>query len=119
MGHDNSHHAPYFAVFIALCVCTAISFAADFIPFNSRIILIVIVMSVAVAKALFVLTYFMHLKFEGKWKLILLAPTVILAIGLPLALVPDVGVPYYEPLEPQRTYLEHSPGAVVHESAEH
>ena len=43
----------------------------------------------------------MHLKFEGRWKYLLLAPTVVLAMGLPLALLPDVGLHYYTPVVPQ------------------
>lgn len=120
MAHDDhGHHAPYFAVFLALCVFTAISFALDFMSFNSHAVVIVLVMSVAVAKALFVMTYFMHLKFEGNWKLVLLAPTAILAIGLPLALTPDIGVSYYQNLAPQQEYQEHSPGHAHDASAEH
>ena len=38
----------------------------------------------------------MHLKFEGQVGSICYSvPTVILAMGLPLALLPDVGVHYY------------------------
>jgi cytochrome c oxidase subunit 4 len=119
MAHDEKGHAgPYFMVFIALCVCTALSAAADMIQINNKLVLIVVVMSIAVAKALFVLTYFMHLKFEGNWKLVLLAPTAILAIGLPLALTPDIGVSYYDNLAPQADYTEHSPGVAATESPE-
>ncbi len=118
MAHDeHGHNAPYFAVFIALCVCSALSYAADLITLENRAVVITIVMAIAVAKALFVLTYFMHLKFEGNWKLVLLAPTAILAIGLPLALTPDIGVNYYQSLAPQSEYMEHSPG-VTHEGHE-
>ena len=92
---DGHHHPNYFLVFVALCVCTLLSVAADILPIDNPLIVGVVVMSIATAKALFVLMYFMHLKFEGKWKFILLAPTVILAIGLPIALLPDVGVHYY------------------------
>ena len=109
MAHE-SHSKTYFMVFVALCVCTALSALADVIDISNKLVLIVIVMSIAVAKALFVLTYFMHLKFEGNWKLVLLAPTAILAIGLPLALTPDIGVPYYEDEAPQKEYVEHTPG---------
>lgn len=119
MAHDeHGHHAPYFMVFVALCVCTALSAGADMIQFSNKLVLIVVVMAIAVAKALFVLTYFMHLKFEGNWKLVLLAPTAILAIGLPLALLPDIGVPYYHNTAPQTDYVEHSPGA-AHGGGEH
>jgi cytochrome c oxidase subunit 4 len=45
--------------------------------------------------------FFMHLKFEGNWKFVLLTPTTILAIGLPLALLPDIGASYYTSVAPQ------------------
>ena len=100
---DESHsqptthgfHANYLMVFMALCVCTLISVATDLVEIRSRVVLAVVVLAVAVAKALFVMAYFMHLKFEGRWKFILLAPTLILAVGLPLALLPDIGMHYY------------------------
>ena len=122
--HD-SHNTPYFAVFIVLCICTAISAAADYIDLKNHVIVIVIVMSVACAKALFVMLYFMHLKFEGNWKFVLLAPTVILAIGLPLALLPDIGVHYYTDVAPQKlepTLEGHAAGHSEHDAparAEH
>ena len=109
MAHD-SHRSPYFAVFIALCICTALSAAADVFDVRGMfgyLGLVVIVFAVAVAKALFVMSYFMHLKFEGRWKFVLLAPTVILAIGLPLALLPDIGVHYYIDESPQKKMLPH------------
>ena len=77
-----------------LCVCTALSVIFDVIHLN-KALTIVLVLSVAVTKALCVMMFFMHLKFEGNWKFVLLAPTTILAIGLPLALFPDVGASYY------------------------
>jgi cytochrome c oxidase subunit 4 len=43
----------------------------------------------------------MHLKFERTWKYMLLAPTLILAAGLMVALVPDVGRHYYTVDSPQ------------------
>ena len=104
MSHDNheSHHVNYLAVFFALCGFTALSVVFDVLSFENHAITVVLVMAVAVAKALCVMMFFMHLKFEGNWKFILLAPTTILAIGLPLALMPDVGVAYYIPTAPQR-----------------
>jgi cytochrome c oxidase subunit 4 len=90
-----AHHVNYLMVFVALCVCTALSVVFDVIEIPNKLVLIVLVLGVAVAKALFVMTYFMHLKFEGRWKFVLLTPTIILAIGVPLALMPDVGLHYY------------------------
>jgi len=40
-------------------------------------------------------------EFEGNWKYVLLAPTTILAIGLPIALFPDIGSSYYTNAAPQ------------------
>ena len=103
MAHDehSAHHVNYIAVFGALCVFTGLSVLFDVLSFENRLITVVLVLAVAVAKALCVMMFFMHLKFEGNWKYVLLAPTTILAIGLPLALLPDIGVHYYTPLAPQ------------------
>lgn len=103
-GH---HHVNYLAVFIALCVCTAISIALDLVHLPKSL-LVALVLAVAVAKATFVLTYFMHLKFEGNWKFIILAPTAILAVGLMIALAPDIGLHYYTPDVPQVKALKHA-----------
>jgi cytochrome c oxidase subunit 4 len=104
MTEGTHHHAPYFLIFIALCVCTILSVAADILQPPSKLVLIVIVLAIATAKALFVMAYFMHLKFEGRWKFLLLSPTIILACGIPLALIPDIGVHYYTDIAPQ--YVE-------------
>jgi len=100
-GHDT-HHVNYLAIFGVLCVCTVLSVIFDVIHLN-KAVTIVLVMSVAITKALCVMMFFMHLKFEGNWKFVLLAPTTILAIGLPLALYPDIGASYYTQTAPQVT----------------
>jgi cytochrome c oxidase subunit 4 len=104
-GHDDhgSHpHVNYFSIFIALCVCTLLSIVFDLFKSPSlKWVIISLVMAVACAKAMFVLRYFMHLKFEGNWKFIVLLPTTILAIGLIFALAPDIGLHYYQPDVPQ------------------
>lgn len=100
----GGHHTNYFLIFIALCICTLLSVVADVIQLDSKVVVAFIVLSIATAKALFVLTYFMHLKFEGAWKFVILAPTAILAMGLMLALLPDIGVHYYPTDVPQNQY---------------
>ncbi|MEY2726381.1 MAG: hypothetical protein RLZZ458_2248 [Planctomycetota bacterium] len=97
--HSN-HHVNYLTIFFVLCGCTALSVAFDVLQF-SKAVTIVLVLAVACAKASCVMMYFMHLKFEGNWKFVLLAPTTILAIGLPIALFPDIGSSYYTPTAPQ------------------
>ncbi|MBQ18304.1 MAG: oxidase [Planctomycetaceae bacterium] len=97
-GHDeHSHDAIFLKVFLVLCGCTVLSFAADFLP-NLHVgdgVVGTIVLAIAVAKALCVMLFFMHLKWEQNWKFVVLAPTVILSVGLCLALVPDIGLHYY------------------------
>ena len=114
MAQDEhgAHHVNYLYVFFALCGFTALSVAFDGLGgFVSHNVVIVLVLAVAVAKALCVMMFFMHLKFEGNWKFVLLAPTTILAIGLPLALLPDIGVAYYTSTAPQRDW--------IHEAVDH
>lgn len=99
-SHDT-HHVNYLAIFGVLCICTVLSVVFDSISSLPKAVLIVLVLAVACTKALCVMMYFMHLKFEGNWKFVLLAPTTILAIGLPLALFPDIGRSYYTSVAPQ------------------
>ena len=91
----GGHHLSYFAIFVALCICTVLSVIFDSLPLNKRTVA-VMVLAVAVAKAQFVMRYFMHLTFEGNWKFVLLLPVAILACGLPLALAPDIALHYYK-----------------------
>jgi cytochrome c oxidase subunit IV len=117
--HHESHSAAYFNVFIGLCVLTLISVVADLVHLPDKRVLGVIVFAVAIAKALCVMMYFMHLKFERAWKYLLLAPTLIIALALPVALRPDIGETYYVSDVPQlHDYAEHE-ASLQHGSAEH
>ncbi len=108
--HDaDAHHVNYLRIFIALCVCTLLSVIFDMVPLSKGLIA-VLVLAVAVAKAQFVMRYFMHLKFEGNWKYVLLLPTAILACGMPLALAPDISLHYYTPDTPQVRAVGHASG---------
>jgi cytochrome c oxidase subunit IV len=123
--HAYAEHAPrvnYQWIFVLLCVCTVVSVIFDLLPLNRRTVA-VLVLAVAVAKAQFVMRYFMHLKFEGKWKFVLLLPTAILACGIPLALAPDIGLHYYAPVIPQVRHEStarggHEPGEAAMEHQE-
>jgi len=98
-------HVNYWVIFGLLCGLTVVSWLADEMSgrgwLNKGIVLTFIVLAVACAKALFVMMYFMHLKFEGRWKFVLLAPTIILAMAIPAALMPDIGSHYYDYAVPQ------------------
>jgi len=108
MSDSHDSHPAYLVIFWILCVFTALSWAADELISDlvSMQVLAVIVLAIATAKALCVMLYFMHLKFERNWKYVLLAPTFILACGLPLALLPDIGVHYYEVDVPQNSIAD-------------
>ena len=110
-NHGNSDHSGlYRSIFVLLCLFTALSWAADEAKavFPGRSSLAFVVLGIATLKALVVMLFFMHLKFERAWKYVLLGPTVILAIGLPLALLPDVGVHYYDMDVPQDPISPHA-----------
>lgn len=103
--HASHGHPNYWAVFLLLCVCTGASWLLDELE-NLNITLpamalVIAVLAVALLKAGAVMTYFMHLKFEGNWKFIILMPTAILAVGLMVALAPDMALHYYTPDSPQ------------------
>ena len=123
MADHKSHDKIYWAVFFALCIFTGLSFAADELPVKeagsesasgwSTPVIAVIVLAIAVAKATCVMLYFMHLKWERGWKYVLLAPTTILAIGFPIALMPDIGFHYYHQV-PTETMIEASAAHADH-----
>lgn len=115
--HHDTPHVNYWGVFGALCVLTVLSVLADLLGgrqalidalgrLNTKILVGLVVLAVACCKATFVMLYFMHLKFEGKWKYALLAPTMILALAIIAALTPDIGVHYYTLQTPQTAEAE-------------
>tara|TARA_R110002095_G_scaffold131203_1_gene113966 strand:- start:2804 stop:3214 length:411 start_codon:yes stop_codon:yes gene_type:complete len=124
MSESQSHsYVKYSSIFFALCICTVLSILFDVIDLrahnlfglNGVVLLSAGVLSIACAKALFVLIYFMHLKFEGKWKYVLLSPTIVLAMSLTVAITPDIGIHYYTNESPQIDYLEQAQQAALKE----
>jgi cytochrome c oxidase subunit 4 len=49
-------------------------------------------MAVSCTKAMLVILFFMHVKYEANWKYVLTIPAAFMSIFLILALVPDVGM---------------------------
>lgn len=95
-AHDMSHHvALYIKVFVALCVLTTLSFFtySDLWPFHDTpSVGWAFMMCVSCCKALLVMLFFMHLKYEADWKYVLTIPASIMSVFLALALVPDIGM---------------------------
>ncbi len=96
MQQNDPHHVNYGKIFFGLCGLTVLSVLIDVAAMPSwELIVAILVLAVAAAKAGLVMLYFMHLKFERTWKYALLAPTIILSIGMILALFPDISLHYY------------------------
>jgi cytochrome c oxidase subunit 4 len=98
-GHPDDAHgdhgvAKYLYVFAALCVLTGASFFtySRFWPFHETPQVGWAFMSaVSCTKAMLVILFFMHVKYEANWKYVLTIPASMMSIFLVLALVPDIG----------------------------
>jgi cytochrome c oxidase subunit 4 len=94
-GHDEQSHGntnKFLMVFVGLLILTAISFAVgsnDAIKSTPQIGW-TIMMAVSCAKAMLVMLFFMHLKWEANWKYVLTIPASIMALFLLLMLFPDI-----------------------------
>lgn len=95
---DDAHHgehgiAQYIYVFLGLCVLTSASFLTTqpWWPLD-RHSSWAFMMAVSCTKAMLVILFFMHLKYEASWKYVLTIPAGFMSIFLILALVPDVGL---------------------------
>lgn len=97
-GHDDhSSHGSfqtYMGVFGGLLVLTAISFWLG----NSSLKATMPasawagMMAVSCGKALLVILFFMHLKWEANWKYVLTIPAMMMSVFLVCMLIPDVGL---------------------------
>jgi len=99
--HDHTgtaeHHVmsprPYLVVFAALCVFTAMSFFVNYFVRENHISAttgFVLILGVAVVKAVLVATYFMHLKWDWGKLYFLIIPAFVLAPMAMFALLPDI-----------------------------
>jgi cytochrome c oxidase subunit 4 len=95
---EHGHHAHlglYIYVFVALCVLTGASFFtySDAWPFHHQpAVGWAFMMAVSCTKALLVIMFFMHVKYEKSWKYVLTIPTAMMAVFLVLMLIPDIGM---------------------------
>ena len=86
---ESSNRPNYLIVFIILVVATAIETLVSYIQQTS--IKLPTLMLLSAVKALLVILYFMHLKFDSKWFTYLFIPGCILVI--PLILILTVVLP--------------------------
>ena len=57
-------HPPYLLVFLALAVLTAVEVGVTYVPAIPQV---PVLLGLSLVKALLVILYFMHLKFESRW----------------------------------------------------
>jgi cytochrome c oxidase subunit 4 len=102
-AHPVEHHGPdfrlYMVVGVALAVFTAVSFIVNamvradyFTAFTGMLIILL----VAVCKAVLVGLYFMHLKYDWGKLYFLIIPAFILATMLVVVLSPDIVVAWHK-----------------------
>ena len=114
--HGRRHGRPrriakYIYVFLALCVLTGArsSPIPSYWPFHDQPkVGWAFMMAVSCTKAMLVILFFMHVKYEANWKYVLTIPASIMSIFLILALVPDVGL-RMRTYSPERASTRHSP----------
>lgn len=89
---DTAHpRTNYFTIYLWLIGLLSVSVAAVHLPFSTGMT-VTIIFLIAIAKAVIVAAYFMHMRFE-KWLIhsIAIIP-VILFIIMTLTLIPDIGL---------------------------
>ena len=80
-------HPNYIAVYVILLVLLAFSIALGHVP--NIYVMTTLVFAVAGIKALMVLRYFMHLKFEPLWVAIILIGAALCLVFLFIGVYPD------------------------------
>lgn len=95
--NDHSHGGVgvYLMVALALVFLTACSYwtYTPFWPFGESVAIKRLwMMAVSCTKAMLVILFFMHLKWEANWKWIVTVPASMMSMLLILALIPDVGL---------------------------
>jgi cytochrome c oxidase subunit 4 len=91
-GHPPGGVGKYLAVFGGLLVLTMISYAVARSPImETPSVGWAGMMAISCCKALLVILFFMHLRWEANWKYVLTIPASIMSIFLLLMLIPDIG----------------------------
>ena len=87
----RSHRTVFIVVFVMLCALTAMSFwIANSHLMDNPLTGWIAMMGVSVAKAFLVVTFFMHLWWEKRWKYVLTIPALLMGALLVILLIPDV-----------------------------
>jgi len=97
--HDPSQVGPsfksYIAVFVALTVCTALSFVFNGVLGQNQTSMMLI-LGVAVIKAFLVALIFMHLKLDWSKLYFVIIPVMILTVMMMIVLLPDIVLAWHQ-----------------------
>lgn len=120
---EHSHTGLFIMVFFALCILTTFSFLTYFEFWRTNVPVGVsraFMMAVSCTKAMLVIMFFMHLKWEANWKWVLTAPVIFMSALLVFALVPDVGLRMRYASQDRMTYAAERPAEEIgHADGEH
>ena len=109
MTGSNTHKEPnYLAVILILTTLTIIEVAVVFAPLPKMSIGILLV-GLALTKAIMVAMYFMHLKFEKRTLAVIAATPLLLCTLLMFALLPDNDPKKFVPPVPQKPVTTEAP----------
>ena len=89
MSETAHHETNYMAVFWWLLVLTILEVAVVYTPI-AKMVIAVLLVTMAVTKAALVAMYFMHLKFERRTLALVALSPFVLCVFLILMLTPDI-----------------------------
>jgi cytochrome c oxidase subunit 4 len=89
MVHDkpavkHPHHPPYLLVFASLAILTAVEVGVTYVP---QIPQAPVLMSLSIFKALLVILFYMHLRYDSKWFGLIFFVPFLLVIPLIIVLM--------------------------------
>ncbi|MBI4431142.1 MAG: cytochrome C oxidase subunit IV family protein [Candidatus Omnitrophica bacterium] len=87
----TKHHPNYIAVFWVLLIFTLLEVGIAYLRI-AKLPMALILISLAMTKALLVAMFYMHLKFEKRLLILIAVSPFIFAVILTLALMPDIGI---------------------------
>lgn len=85
---EHAKHPPYFGIWGLLFVLTVVEIGVAFLSWSKQVIILVLV-ALAIWKALLVAMYYMHLRFEGNRLRILAVAPLPLAVILIVAVITE------------------------------
>ena len=89
MTEAKRHRPNYIVIFVMLALLTVVELAVAFLTVFSKEVLILLLIGLAVWKALLVALYFMHLRFETNRVRILVIAPLPLAVIMVMAVITE------------------------------